>query len=75
MEKVNVWQTGVVDWFDKRSGKGFIKSLDGEFYPVHYSAIHSKSKKKNLIKNSPVKFKLYENTGHFIIDVVKEIPN
>ena len=32
-------ELGVVRWFDKRSGEGFIRTTDGESIFVHYSAI------------------------------------
>jgi cold shock CspA family protein len=66
------WQLGTVRWFDDFTGKGVITGDDGLDYKVHYSAIESKSKWKNLKNTSKVKFKSLDDPDHRIAEVVLE---
>jgi cold shock protein len=67
------WRTGVVHWFDKSSGEGLIKSDEGTNYYVHYSAIDSKAKWKNLKDKQKVKFQTVEDTTFTQVTLVKEV--
>jgi cold shock CspA family protein len=65
---------GVVNWFDKNAGEGSIIDKEhGISYYVHYSAIQSKDKFKNLEKGQVVEFSLYENLYMKQVDEVKSI--
>lgn len=56
------WRTGIVHFWDPDKGQGMIiDSEDGDFIFVHYSAIESQEKYKNLIRNQRVEFQTYKN--------------
>jgi len=53
------WVRGTVDWFNDKSGEGFIQDdFTGEWYFVHHSAIEEDKKWKTLKKAQKVKFKV-----------------
>lgn len=49
-------EKGKVVWFDSGKGFGFIEGEDGADVFVHYSAIQSQSKRKNLQPDQRVEF-------------------
>jgi cold shock protein len=67
------WQMGTVSWFDQKSGEGMIKSEDGKLFYVHYSAIDSDKKWKNLKEKTEVKFKAIEDNSVKQVTKVKEL--
>lgn len=67
------WKLGKVRWFDESKGFGFIRAENGNSYYVHYSAIDSKKKFKNLKESSDVKFKLHVDENFVQIAQVREI--
>ena len=61
--KEDIVKTGIVDWFEKKRGYGFIKPVDGsKDVFVHFSGIISEDKFKMLEKGQKVEFELAENT-------------
>lgn len=68
------WIKGRVQWFDKTSGEGMIlDDKEGKSYYVHYSAIVSKQKRKNLDQGKEVRFQLYENLYTKQVDRVQQV--
>jgi len=67
------WEKGIVDWFDSLSGEGMIRSNDGRFYYVHYSAIQTEKKRKSLKKQQPVSFVILEEETPRQVAKVKEL--
>lgn len=69
---------GYVLWFDSSSGEGEIYcNHSKKIYYVHYSAIISKDKFKDLSKGQKVELTLYTNLYMSQIDtveVISEIP-
>jgi cold shock CspA family protein len=55
------WMNGIVHWFDELSGEGVIKDTEGQSYFVHYSAIESDKKWKNLKDKQKVQFKIVKD--------------
>lgn len=66
------WIDGKVRWFDELKGEGLVRAATGESYFVHYSTIKSKKKRKTLQKNSPVKFRLLEDSHFTFVAEIKE---
>ena len=59
---MSAWKAGKVHFWDPDKGTGMILDTeDGDFFFVHYSAIDSKKKVKNLERNQEVKFQTYKN--------------
>lgn len=59
---MSAWKAGKVHFWDPDKGTGMILDTeDGDFFFVHYSAIDSKKKVKNLKRNQEVKFQTYKN--------------
>jgi|GEM_PF-1925101 len=51
-------KVGIVDWFDNSSGEGFIQDAEtGRWRYIHYSAISSKNKFKELKQGSKVHYR------------------
>lgn len=67
------WQKGKVKWFDKASGRGVISSDSGEVYDVHYSAIKSEKKTRNLRENKKIEFLPLDDPEFKIVKVVRDI--
>jgi CspA family cold shock protein len=49
-------EKGTVVWFDTGKGFGFVRGEDGTDVFVHYSAIESQNKRKNLQPDQRVEF-------------------
>ena len=63
--------TGVVKWFNRVKGFGFIKPEQGEDVFVHYSAIRGEGY-RNLEENDKVEFTITQGPkGLQAVDVVK----
>ena len=63
--------TGVVKWFNRVKGYGFIKPEQGEDVFVHYSAISGEGY-RNLEENDKVEFTITQGPkGLQAVDVVK----
>jgi cold shock CspA family protein len=59
---MSAWKAGKVHYWDAEKGSGMILDTeDGDFFFVHYSAIDTTKKVKNLEANQEVKFKTYKN--------------
>jgi cold shock CspA family protein len=67
------WKMGKVRWFDEVKGEGLIRDEEGNSFYVHYSAIESDKKIRNLKKNKEVKFQLAEDSHYVQVYKVKEI--
>ncbi len=67
------WFSGIVHWFDRKTGEGLIKSKDGKTYFVHYSAIQSNKRWKSLEDRKEVKFQLIDDVPFAQVSRVKEI--
>lgn len=67
------WMMGKVRWFDEVKGEGLVRGEDGQSFYVHYSAIDSEKKHKNLNENSKVKFQLVEDSHYIQVSRVKEL--
>lgn len=63
---------GVVKWFNDRTGFGFIKHGDNEYW-VHWTGISTPEKFKKLVEGEKVSFVLGSNDkGPIAIDVRRE---
>lgn len=67
------WELGKVIWFDEYSGKGEIRGEDGKDFFVHYSAIESNRKWKQLKAEKQVKYVLNQDPKRPQIKKVKEL--
>ena len=67
------WMLGKVRWFDEVKGEGLVRGEDGQSFYVHYSAIDSKKKSKNLKENKKVKFQIVEDSHYIQISKIKEL--
>jgi CspA family cold shock protein len=67
------WQLGTVRWFDELKGEGVIRDENGNSFFVHYSAIETEKKRKNLKQGKEVKFQLLEDSHFTQVDRVKEV--
>jgi len=65
------WQNGVVHWFDEMTGEGLIKDQNGKSYYVHYSAIESSNKWRNLQDEQKIRFKLVTSANGSQVSHVK----
>lgn len=72
-KKMNDWQLGKVHWFDEKSGEGMVISESGETLYVHYSAIQSEKKRKNLKPKEKVKFIAFEDFNFKQIVKIREL--
>lgn len=67
------WQLGTVRWFDELKGEGVIRDENGNSFFVHYSAIETEKKRKNLKQGKEVKFQLLVDSHFTQVDRVKEV--
>lgn len=64
--------TGVVKWFDKERGYGFISANDGKDVFLHYSQVKEKGNEKEIHEGEEVSFDvIQEQKGLSAVNVQK----